>query len=280
MFRSGGTEVKKLAFVILAVLAVVIVLKAQNATPQGAPPPGGPGARNQNPAQAEAAERGRKEFVGACGSCHGEDATGGRGTDLIRSSLVRHDKNGDLLGPVITAGRPDRGMPGFPLSESQVADVAAFLHAQIDLYDMHTRVPGGYPNDIPAERLATGSVEAGKAYFYGAGGCSKCHSPTGDLAGIAKKYTAPDLQSRFLYPIGKPSTATVTLPSGKKLTGTLLLKDEFSVAIRDIDGWYHSWPLSAVKVEVQDPLAEHWALAYKYTDADMHNLFTYLETLK
>ena len=277
--RSGGVEVKKLAFVVLAILAIVIVLKAQNSTPRAAPPPG-PGARKQSPAQAEAVERGRKEFVATCAACHGEDATGGRGTDLIRSSLVRHDKDGDLIGPVVTAGRPDRGMPGFPLDQKQVADIVAFLRAQIDLFDMHTRVPGGYPDDIPASRLATGSVEAGKAYFYGAGGCSKCHSPTGDLAGIAKKYNAPDLQSRFLYPFGTPSTATVTLSSGKKFTGVLLLKDEFNVSIRDSDGWYHSWPLRSVKVEVHDPLAEHEALAYKYTDADMHNLFTYLETLK
>jgi hypothetical protein len=47
----GGTELKRLALVILAILAVVIVLKAQNATPQGAPPPGGPRARDQNPSR-------------------------------------------------------------------------------------------------------------------------------------------------------------------------------------------------------------------------------------
>ncbi|MBZ5502817.1 MAG: cytochrome c [Acidobacteriia bacterium] len=271
---------RKLTFVLLIAFFAVAVLRAQEGPPQGGAQRGGAGARAQKQAQAEAAERGRKTFVATCAGCHGEDATGGRGSDLIRSALVRHDKNGDLLSPVITAGRPDRGMPGFPLGEKDLSDIDAFLHAQIDLYDMHTRVPGGYPDDIPASRLATGSAEAGKAYFYGAGGCSKCHSPTGDLAGIAKKYSAPDLQQRFLYPAGKPSTATVTLPSGKKFSGTLLLKDEFTVAIRDADGWYHSWPLRAVKVEVEDPLAWHFAQAYKYTNADMHNLFTYLETLK
>jgi cytochrome c oxidase cbb3-type subunit 3 len=271
---------RKLTFVLLLLFSAVFVLRAQEQSPQGGAQRAGAGARGQKQAQAEAAERGHKTFVATCAACHGEDATGGRGTDLIRSALVRHDKNGDLLSPLIAAGRPDRGMPGFPLGERELTDIAAFLHAQIDLYDMHTRVPGGYPDDIPASRLASGSAEAGKAYFYGAGGCAKCHSPTGDLAGIAKKYSAPDLQQRFLYPAGKPSTATVTLPSGKKFSGTLLMKDEFSVAIRDADGWYHSWPLRAVKVEVQDPLAEHFAQAYKYTNADMHNLFTYLETLK
>jgi plastocyanin len=108
-------------------------LKAPDAPSQGA------GARTQSQAQqAQAVERGRKLFVGACGSCHGEDATGGRGTDLIRSSLVRNDKNGDLMGPAITVGRPDRGMPGFPLDPAQVADIVAFLHAQIAVFDMQT----------------------------------------------------------------------------------------------------------------------------------------------
>jgi len=33
-------------------------------------------------------------------------------------------------------------------------------------------------------------------------------------------------------------------------------------------------------VEVHDPLDKHRELLYKYTDTDIHNLFTYLETLK
>ena len=231
-------------------------------------------------AEAEAAERGRALYKQNCAACHAEDATGGRGPDLIRSTLVRHDKDGDLIGPVVTSGRVDKGMPAFPFTNAQVADLVAFIQAQLALFDLHTRF-GPYPNDIPAERLATGSVEAGKAYFYGPGGCSNCHSPTGDLAGIAKKYNPPDLEVRFLYPSGTPSTAVVTLLSGQTLEGTLLLNDGFYVAIQGKDGWYHSWPQSALKnVEVHDPLAAHAALLDKYTDADMHNIFTYLETLK
>jgi cytochrome c oxidase cbb3-type subunit III len=270
----GGSEVAKLSLLAIAVSSVVISLAAQA-------PPGVP-ARNpaQAAAQAESAERGHTIFKQNCVACHGEDATGGRGPDLIRSSLVRHDKNGDLVGPVVTGGRSDKGMPSFPFNDSQIADLVAFLQTQLALFDLHTRTPGAYPNDIPAERLATGSVQAGQAYFNGAGGCSGCHSPTGDLAGVAKKYNPPDLETRFLYPSGKPSTAIVTMPSGQQIEGTVLLNDGFNVAIMGADGWYHSWPASAVKIEVHDPLAAHAALLQKYTDADMHNIFTYLETLK
>jgi cytochrome c oxidase cbb3-type subunit III len=278
----GNLQLKKFALVATLVLAAVVLLKAQEGAPPASPAQGGrPGAPNAaaEAARAAATERGRALFKTNCAACHAEDATGGRGPDLIRSTLVRHDKNGDLIGPVITAGRVEKGMPPFPLAESQIADIVAFIQSQLVLFDLHTRF-GPYPNDIPAERLATGTVEAGKAYFNGPGGCNKCHSPTGDLAGIAKKYNPPDLEVRFLYPSGTPTTAVVTLPSGQKFEGTLLLNDGFYVAIQGKDGWYHSWPRSAVKIEVHDPLVAHAALLQKYTDADMHNLFTYLETLK
>jgi cytochrome c oxidase cbb3-type subunit III len=264
----------KPSLVVVAILAVVVSLAAQGGPPRPAAP-----SPAEVAAQAAAVERGRVIFKQNCSACHAEDATGGRGPDLIRSSLVRHDKGGDLIGVVVTGGRPDKGMPPFPMTEAQISDIVAFLNAQISLFDLHTRY-GPYPNDIPAERLATGTVEAGKAYFNGPGKCNTCHSPTGDLAGVAKKYNPPDLEVRFLYPSGTPSTAVVTLPSGKTFEGTLLLNDDFNVAIMGKDGWYRSWPKSAVKVEVHDPLAVHAELLQKYTDADMHNIFTYLETLK
>jgi cytochrome c oxidase cbb3-type subunit 3 len=262
------------AWIVFATLAVVASLAAQG----GPPRPGRPDPADVA-AQAAAADRGHSLFKQNCVVCHGEDLTGGRGPDLIRSSLVRHDKNGDLIGPVVANGRPEKGMPPFPFSDSQIADLVAFINAQLTLFDLHTRV-GPYPNDIPAERLATGSVEAGQAYFNGPGKCNTCHSPTGDLAGIAKKYNPPDLEVRFLYPSGVPITAVVTDASGKKFEGTLLLNDGFHVAIMGAAGWYHSWPSRSVKIEVHDPIATHAALLDKYTDADMHNLFTYLETLK
>jgi cytochrome c oxidase cbb3-type subunit III len=267
---------KKPALVALAAFAVIFSLKAQ----QGPPAPPNPNRAPQEASQTAAVKRGEALFKQNCAACHGEDLTGGRGPDLIRSSLVRHDKGGNLIGPVVMNGRPDRGMPSFPFTQDQVSDIVAYIDSQLTLFDLHTRLPGGYPNDIPASRLATGSVEAGKAFFDGPGGCTKCHSVTGDLAGIAEKYTPPDLETHFLYPSGVPSTATVTLPSGQTFKGTLLLNDGFNVAIQGTDGWYHSWPRSAVKLEVHDPLAAHAALLDTYTDAEMHDVFTYLETLK
>jgi len=221
-------------------------------------------------------EQGRKEFEKACGFCHGPDASGARAPDLIRSTLVNHDENGNLLGPLIRNGRADKGMPPLAASDSQVAQIAAFLHARIVASIRSARVP----TDYPEEKLLTGDAAAGKTYFNGAGGCAGCHSPTGDLAGIARKFSPLNLQQRFLYPAGKRPTATVTTRAGKTVSGTVVRMDEFHIAVRDGAGWYHSWPRRAVKVEVKDPLETHRKLLFQYTDADMHNLFAYLETLK
>src|SRR5258705_8157538 len=65
---------------------------------------------------AASAERGRKEFVQSCGFCHGADATGARGPDLMRSPLVAHDVKGDKIGPGIRQGAPGNGEPGNRLS--------------------------------------------------------------------------------------------------------------------------------------------------------------------
>ena len=83
-----------------------------------------------------------------------------------------------------------------------------------------------------------------------------------------------------MYPSGVRRSVTVTLASGEKASGTLAHLDEFSVALRDGTGWYRSWPRDQVKVEVKDPLEKHRELLGKYTDADVHNVFAYLETLK
>jgi cytochrome c oxidase cbb3-type subunit 3 len=222
------------------------------------------------------AQQGKKEFVASCGFCHGEDATGSRAPDLVRSPLVNRDVGGDLIAPVIRNGRPDKGMPGLPLADNTIQDIVAFLHARVKEAAGSAHVA----SDYPLERLLTGNVEAGRAYFNGAGKCASCHSPTGDLAGIAKKYTPVNLEERMLVPHGGVVTVTVTLPSGEQVTGKMDHVDDFTVSLRDASGWYRSWPRDKVKVSVHDPLQAHREMLAKYTDADIHNLFAYLETLQ
>jgi cytochrome c oxidase cbb3-type subunit 3 len=233
-------------------------------------------ARSQTDSNDAAAQRGRKQFQQSCGFCHGQDATGARGPDLVRSPLVAHDKKGDLIGEVIRNGRPDKGMPPLPATDEQIADIAAFLHARAQEAIMSS----GVPSDYPVEKLLTGNAQAGKAFFEGAGGCKNCHSPTGDLAGIARKYSSIELEAHMLYPGHATKAAQITLPSGEQIHGPVVHSDEFMVAVRDENGWYRSFSRSKVRVELQDPLEAHRKLLDTLTQEQVHNLFAYVYSLK
>jgi len=216
-------------------------------------------------------------FQQNCAFCHGRDAGGGEtGPDLTRSKLVAADEGGDKIGDVVLHGRPDKGMPAFQLSADQVNQLAAFIHSQ----RTKAMSQNGKRKGVDVSDLQTGNVEAGKAYFNGAGGCSKCHSPTGDLAGIPTRYEGLQLEERMLYPRDVKSKVTVTLPSGQTLKGTLAYLDEFTVALREDDGTYHSWQTSAVKYTVDAPVEAHVEQFPKYTDDDIHNLMAYIQTLR
>ena len=180
-------------------------------------------------------------------------------------------------------------MPAFNLTDAQIKDIAAFLLSR---------------NQAAANRMeykilnvVTGDPKAGESYF--SAHCASCHSAQGDLAHIAGKLDPVALQSRFLYPrtqnffgINPPpdprseKTVTVTLGSGHNhsvYTGKLDRIDDFSVSLTDQAGQHWSWLFDSepgIKVQVNNPLQAHVDLLKQYTDADMHNILAYLETLK
>ena len=220
-------------------------------------------------------ESGQALFLQNCAFCHGRDAGGGEtGPDLTRSKLVATDIGGDKIGVVVRNGRPEQGMPPFSLSAQQIAGLVAFIHTQRD------KAPQGGRRGVDVSDLQTGSVEAGRQYFNGAGTCSSCHSPTGDLAGVAKRYEGLKLEEEMLYPRRVPAKVDVTLPSGETISGKLAYLDEFTIGMHDTSGWYRSWPVARVKYKIDAPAEKHADLLGKYTDADIHNLMAYLQTLK
>jgi cytochrome c oxidase cbb3-type subunit 3 len=199
---------------------------------------------------------GEQRFVSQCGFCHGRDAAGGEtGRDLTRSALVAEDMRGDKIGPFLRAGRPDQGMPAFRLNDADRDAIVAFIHDQKTKFET-----------------------------LGGGRRAGCHSPTGDLAGIATRYTGLTLLQRMLYPSGRPAparpTITVTLASGETVTGSLASEDEFTVVVLDAAGSRQTYEKSTVKFKIDDPMSAHFTQLGKYTDSDMHNIFAYLDTLK
>ena len=230
---------------------------------------------------AELVQKGATVFRQNCSFCHGRDAGGGEsGPDLTRSKLVSSDVDGEKIAPVVRNGRPDKGMPRFDLSDDDVQGVVAFIHAQqIRLLTGAGARPGGRKGVDPSD-LQTGNADAGKQYFNGVGGCSKCHSPTGDLAGIATRFQGLQLEERMLYPRHAKSKVTVTLRSGEAIAGTLAYLDEFTVGLFDASNTYRSWRTRDVQYKIDAPQDAHVAQFEKYTDDDIHNLMAYLQTLQ
>jgi cytochrome c oxidase cbb3-type subunit 3 len=223
-------------------------------------------------------EAGQSLFLQNCAFCHGKDAGGGEsGPDLTRSKLVAEDAAGDKIGLVVHNGRADKGMPAFgSLSDKDIGDLATFIHSQKTKAERKQ----GARKGVDVSDLQTGNAEAGKKYFNGAGTCSGCHSASNDLAGVATRFQGLQLEQRMLYPRDVKSKVTVTLASGQTIAGTVAYQDEFTLGMRDGEGVYRSWPVSDVKFKVDAPVQGHVALFEKYTDADIHNLMAYLQTLR
>jgi cytochrome c oxidase cbb3-type subunit III len=223
-----------------------------------------------------AADRGRLLYTQYCINCHGSTVKGtDNGPDLIRSAVVLRDRLGNGIGPAIRKN-PHQAT----LTDTQIVDLSHFLHQRVESVASNR-------NARETLNVVTGNAEAGRGYFNGAGKCNTCHSPTGDLAGIATRIpVAVNLQQRFLFPSltrGGPKQVevTVTPASGRPISGTLVRIDSFYVSLRDPSGEYQTIRRApSVKVDVRDPLAVHHELLDRYTDADMHNILAYLETLK
>jgi mono/diheme cytochrome c family protein len=238
----------------------------------------------------EAANRGRTVWVAECIECHGTSARGTeKGKNLIQSDMVLHDRYGSTLVPFLAKGHPmQSGRKSAALSKTEVADLSHFIHERV--YDT---LRGS--SIFQPQQIVTGNAKAGEAWFNGAGKCSTCHSPTGDLKGIGGRYDPATLQGRFLFPRGggrgarggrggaggKQLTLTITPPSGPSVTGVPVVFDDFDVSVRDEKGEVHAFKRSPqLKVVRNDPFAMHDQLLDVYTDKNMHDMLAYLVTLK
>jgi cytochrome c oxidase cbb3-type subunit 3 len=225
------------------------------------------------------AARGAGVYAKDCARCHGDDGRGMDTTpDLVRSTIVLHDRREMLQGKELAAYLKSTPPHSFHYNDKEAAELSQYLTQNINRI-----LRSGY--DATPQQLLSGDAAAGQAYFNGAGGCNKCHSTTGDLAGIGRKYPPAVLQQRFLFPgsvIGpKQKTAVTLVVAGKTYTGELVRVDDFTVALRDKSGELKSFNRTAgMHVSMVDPYAGHNELLEKYTDTDIHNLTTYMDTLQ
>jgi cytochrome c oxidase cbb3-type subunit III len=310
------------ALLVLACIVVRLAAQGQPQPPtvpaqggvQGAgQPPGGRGGRagetfpaqQRPPADPAVIEKGKNLYGVTCRACHGPDLRGGDmgGPNLLRSQLVLNDQEGELILPVVQNGRQTPGMPvmpPLPMSPEDVKAIAAYIHSVAASARGQGAPPAGPPVELD---IVVGDPAAGKTYFESK--CASCHSPSGDLSGIAMRVSDPmQLQNVWVSggaagrrggrggppggaeapPAKSPRevTVTVTQPSGEKAEGRLVRVDDFIVVLAQEDGTSRSFRRSGEvpKVEIHDPLEAHKKLLMEYTDKDIHDVTAYLVTLK
>jgi cytochrome c oxidase cbb3-type subunit 3 len=279
-------------------------------TPQGGPPGGGRGAGRggQFPAQQRSiadqavVARGKTIYEVNCRACHGPDLRGGDmgGPNLLRSQLVLNDQHGELIMPVVKSGRQNPGMPvmpPLPLPDDDIKAVAEYIHSVAATMRGQGSPPPGSEVTL---NIVVGDAAAGQTFF--AAKCGSCHSPTGDLQGLATRVSDPlQLQNYWITGGGgfggrgrggappaegtnnkRQVTVTVTPPSGSKVEGRLDRIDDFIVVLTPADGIQRSFRRNGdvPKVEIRDPLEPHRKLLTVYTDKDIHDVTAYLVTLK
>jgi mono/diheme cytochrome c family protein len=179
-----------------------------------------------------------------CAYCHGLDLTPrGEATDLRRSALVGRDQNANLIGPLLRAGIPQTAklspMPQFSdLSDQQIGAIARWIH--------YARQRARYKelSDAPGP---PGDAAAGATYFEQT--CASCHTTSGDLAGVGRRYDAGALRSQILEP-----KALAVEPSYRLDR----LRDSRANAARE----------------------RHGALLENYSAADVANAVAYLQSVR
>ncbi|MEO8076355.1 MAG: c-type cytochrome [Acidobacteriota bacterium] len=245
------------------------------------------------PADPAVVARGRQIFTTNCTACHGADARGGAeaAADLTRSAIAAARDGGTELAAFLKVGRPERRMPSFALTDSEVVDLWTFVRSVAP-----TGRGGAGRGMITA--IVVGDARAGEAYFNGAGRCATCHSPAGDLKGIGTRLPVAAIQGRLVLPRGNggyprgfnappdpneaPRKVTITPSSGETVTGTLLWITDFNVTLIDSSGVRRTVARAGdvPRVEIADPLQYHIDHMKQLTDKDMHDLTAYLVTLK
>ena len=219
-----------------------------------------------------------------CGFCHGSEASGAQGPNLVVSKLFSEGAGSDALAEFLKVGRPAVGMPPFPSLPS--ADVAA-IYAFVRSHSAQAQRPAMDPASI-----LVGDAAAGERYFSGEGHCVACHSATGDLKDIGSRFDPVVLQGRMINPrvVGvdrsrpdpHPVRVTVMRSRAEEVAGDLIQINDFFVTLRDSAGVRRTFARDngKLRVRVDDPAAAHREALLHWTDRDMWNVTAYLATLK
>lgn len=183
-----------------------------------------------DPARVEA---GRQLYMGSCTGCHGATGEGSQGPSLLAGRVSRLADR--TLFETIRNGLPGTSMPNFPMADERVWNLAAFVRSL----------------SAPAAAVKlSGDSGRGRAFFFGAGGCTGCHMILGkggaigpDLSNIGADRTLHQLRESVTKPSERIApgyaAASATTSSGKTIEGIAKNSNNYSAQILDRAGKLH-----------------------------------------
>lgn len=211
-----------------------------------------------------------------------------KGPNLLRSTETLSDKQGELVAASLAKHNPAVNLP-----MTDASAISEYIHSIQATMGGQGSPPGRNPVGLTYNVLI-GDAKAGATAFGKL--CSTCHSVTGDLKGVASKYSDPkQLQNTWVSGStgggggrgggGGGQQATVTLADGQRIEGNLLRRDDFLVVLMLPDGTRKSFVRDngVPKVDVKDPQEAHKTMMLAMDDPDnknMHDITAYLATIK
>jgi alcohol dehydrogenase (cytochrome c) len=234
-----------------------------------------PAANNPHLGNKESIRRGMAAYRVNCGDCHGLDAAGYRGPDLV--AFVAGGATDERLFDTIRKGVPGTDMPAQDqgMSDNDILEIIAYLR------NLSTVAPTETP---------VGNVENGQRLF--ARQCTTCHRVSGaggrlgpelSRIGVTRSRAALAREIRTPSEWIAPAFETVTLVTrdGQRIRGAKKAEDVFSIQIMDTRERLQGY----LKADLQEVIHEKNSLMPTYgpaqlSDADLQDVIGYLTTLR
>ncbi len=256
-------------------LPLVLLVTGSLLLAQG-PPEKNPAANNPHLGNAQSIRSGMALYRIRCADCHGLDASGYRGPDLI--AVMGAGATDERLFQTIRKGVPGTDMPAAIETDAPDDDLLMII--------AYLRKIGTV---APAEK-PVGNVENGGRLF--AAQCASCHRVAGRGGRIGPDLTrigAARSRAALTREIRTPSewippafeTVTVVTKDGQRIRGAKKNEDVFSIQVMDVRERIQGF----VKANLQEVIYEKDSLMPAFgpgrlSDSDLNDLVGYLSSLR